>query len=77
MQYTIITKTGNVPDAGTTANVFLTLHGAQAESGEIALTSKEVSADPFCRNQLGVFEVSALGVIYIVVALLSSLRLPW
>src|SRR3954468_5615824 len=52
--YRIVVKTGGAKDAGTDANVFITLIGQQANSGERALDSVR---NDFERNSVGTFSI--------------------
>ena len=47
--------TGNVSRAGTDANVFLTIHGENGDSGERQLSKSETNRDKFEKGQVVLF----------------------
>ena len=48
-------KTSDVRGAGTDANVFVTLFGANGDSGELHLKESETNKDPFENNNVDTF----------------------
>lgn len=54
--YKIIVKTGDLPGAGTDANVFICLYGDKGDTGDRVLTSTK---DAFERNQIDIFTIEA------------------
>ncbi|XP_074659812.1 lipoxygenase homology domain-containing protein 1-like [Tubulanus polymorphus] len=62
--YRVNVKTSDVSGAGTDANVFVVIFGANGDSGELHLKTSETFKDPFENNQLDVFtfkDVLSLG----------------
>ena len=55
--YTVEVRTGNSSGAGTNSNVFLTMVGSDASSGELSLKSSEDHVDKFERGQLDTFKL--------------------
>ncbi|KAL3842214.1 hypothetical protein ACJMK2_020253, partial [Sinanodonta woodiana] len=53
--YKISVKTSDVNGAGTDANVYVILFGANGDSGELHLKKSETYKDPFENNQIDVF----------------------
>lgn len=53
-------KTSDLSGAGTDANVFLTLFGANGDSGELELKKSETNRNKFERNKTDVFTLSDL-----------------
>jgi hypothetical protein len=54
--YRVVVVTGNVPFAGTDANVFLTLFGEMGDSSEFTLDNEE---DNFERNKTDIFSLTS------------------
>lgn len=55
VKYTINVVTGDVKNAGTNANVFCIIKGANGDSGEVALSKSSTHMDKFERNHTDVF----------------------
>jgi hypothetical protein len=51
-KYVVNVVTGDVKNAGTDANVFLTIYGEQGDSGERHLQKSETNKNKFERNQV-------------------------
>jgi len=51
-KYVVDVVTGNVTRGGTDANVFLTIHGENGDSGERQLSKSETNRDKFERGQV-------------------------
>ncbi|VDM27766.1 unnamed protein product [Hydatigera taeniaeformis] len=60
ISYKIRIKTSNLPNANTTANVYLRLIGEVIESADIHLKESETNKTPFERNQMDQFTVKNL-----------------
>ncbi|CAF1135774.1 unnamed protein product [Rotaria sordida] len=58
--YLVHVFTGDKSDAGTDANVFLTIYGQHEDSGEHQLTKSKTYINKFERKQEDIFEVKAL-----------------
>ncbi|XP_033751254.1 lipoxygenase homology domain-containing protein 1-like isoform X2 [Pecten maximus] len=58
--YRISVKTSDVSGAGTDAKVFITLFGANGDTGEIHLAKSETYKDPFENNQIDVFTIQKI-----------------
>lgn len=58
MKYQIVVYTGDVFGAGTNANVYLTIYGANGDSGKRVL--EQSWRDLFERNQIDKFEIECL-----------------
>lgn len=56
-EYEVRVKTGDVPDAGTDARVFVTLRGAEGTAPEIYLDN---SRDNFERNAVDTFNIGSI-----------------
>lgn len=57
LEYEIVTVTGDKLNAGTNANVFITLYGKHGISPKINL--RNTSEDPFERNKSDIFVVKS------------------
>ncbi len=55
IDYDVIVTTSNIQNAGTDANVFITLHGAKGASDKIALTGR---GDLFERGSVDSFPIT-------------------
>ena len=53
--YKVHVKTSDVRGAGTDANVFVMLFGANGDSGELHLKESETNKDPFENNNVDTF----------------------
>jgi len=53
-------KTSNVKGAGTDANVYVVLFGANGDSGDLHLKKSETNKSPFENDQLDVFTINGI-----------------
>uniref|UniRef100_G1PCE3 Lipoxygenase homology PLAT domains 1 n=1 Tax=Myotis lucifugus TaxID=59463 RepID=G1PCE3_MYOLU len=58
--FQVTIKTGDKKNAGTDANVFITLFGTQDDTGMALLKSSKTNSNPFERDSIDVFTVEAL-----------------
>ncbi|XP_037020906.2 lipoxygenase homology domain-containing protein 1 isoform X1 [Artibeus jamaicensis] len=59
--FSVTIKTGDKKNAGTDANVFITLFGTEDDTGMSLLKSSKVNSDKFERDSIDIFTVEALG----------------
>ncbi|KAM5305132.1 lipoxygenase homology domain-containing protein 1 isoform 3-T3 [Glossophaga mutica] len=59
--FSVTVKTGDKKNAGTDANVFITLFGTEDNTGMSLLKSSKVNSDKFERDSIDIFTVEALG----------------
>jgi len=58
-KYRVNVVTGNEKGCGTDANVFLTMHGEQGDSGERQLKNSETNRNKFERGQVTTLDSSS------------------
>ncbi|XP_004684062.1 PREDICTED: lipoxygenase homology domain-containing protein 1 [Condylura cristata] len=59
--FSVTIKTGDKKNAGTDANVFITLFGTKDDTGMTLLKSSKTNSDKFERDSIEIFTVEALG----------------